>query len=318
MPATSLGFGSRWQDRGTIGYPVPELIHITIVGTKNVKAFTWLVGGPQFKFVTELSPEEFALRFADSIDKPHYFPIGGPTGATRILGKLLSHGRFSLQERCLYRNSGLPYFNGHVQPCGGGSEIVGSFSVHPIALSIMVLFLGWASIFAVIGCFIAVSSLIEGHQHALWGLLAAVAALAGLVAAVVFTTVISEKKQKMYIEFFAETFEAKLIERRNRISGFIRPVSSIPREQVDKEGSRRRLNLLPPPGIPFHCPCHPPVRLTDDIQHITPAVVEGNVIVLFVTRIIEHPKRGEGDTLSLDRGHEVLELGSFFRFAQFV
>jgi hypothetical protein len=180
-----------------------------------MKPFTWLVGGPQFKLATELSPEEFATRFTESVDKPHYILTAGHTGATPVLGKLLSHGRFRLQERCLYRNSGLPYFNGRVQPSGGGSEILGSFSVHPIVIPVMALFLGWASVFAAIGCFAAASSLMEGNRDSVWGLLAAIAALAGLAAAAVFTTVISKKKQEMYLEFFEETFGAKLIERKD-------------------------------------------------------------------------------------------------------
>ena len=179
-----------------------------------MKPFTWIVGGPQFKLVTELSPEEFATRFAESIDKPHYILTAGHTGSTPILGKLLSQGRFRLQERCLYRNSGLPYFNGRVQPSAGGSEIIGSFSVHPIVIPVMILFLGWASIFAAIGCFAAASSLIDGNRDALWGLIAATAALAGLVAAAMFTTVISKKKQDMYLEFFGQTFGATLTERK--------------------------------------------------------------------------------------------------------
>ncbi|MDT8389834.1 MAG: hypothetical protein RRC34_04920 [Lentisphaeria bacterium] len=184
------------------------------VHRENMKPFTWLVGGPQFKLVSELSPEEFAMRFRESIDKPRHIPTAGHTGATPILGKLISQGRFRLQERCLYRNSGLPYFNGCVRPSGGGSEITGSFTVHPIVIPVMVLFLFWACLFAVVGCFAAASSLIEGNWHAVWGLLAAMAALAGLVAAAIFTTVISKKKQEMYLEFFERTFGAKLIERK--------------------------------------------------------------------------------------------------------
>ena len=78
----------------------------------------------------------------------------------------------------------------------------------------MVLFLGWAALFAAIGCFAATTALLEGNRDALWGLLVAVAALVGLVGAAVFTRVISKKKQEMYLAFFAETFGARLIEQK--------------------------------------------------------------------------------------------------------
>lgn len=68
--------------------------------------------------------------------------------------------------------------------------------------------------FAAVICFATASSLLEGDRVALWGLLAATATLVGLVAATIFTTVISKKKQAMYLEFFQEKFGATLVERK--------------------------------------------------------------------------------------------------------
>jgi hypothetical protein len=180
-----------------------------------MKPFTWLVGGPHFRLVTDLSPDEFARRFEDYVDEPHWIPFGGFTGATLILGKFWPQGTFRLQQRCWYVNSALPFFHGRVEPLGTGSVIVGYFSLNPFVSAFMAVFLSWAGLFAAIGCFAAAHSLSEGNAEALWLLLATLGILVGLAAATLFTTVISKRKQEMYLEFFEETFGARLVERRD-------------------------------------------------------------------------------------------------------
>lgn len=63
-----------------------------------MKPFTWIVGGPYFKLVTDLSPEKFAREFTESVNQLSLIPTVGYAGTARIHGKLLSQDRFMLQE----------------------------------------------------------------------------------------------------------------------------------------------------------------------------------------------------------------------------
>jgi hypothetical protein len=180
---------------------------------QRMKPFKWLLDSPHLMLVTKMSPEEFARRFGESVDRPHYIPTAGYTGSSRILGTL-SGTNFKLQERCWYRNSGLPCFYGRVQPCASGSVITGSFSLNPIVKAIMVVWLSLALLFSAIGCVLTASALFEGSHKAIWGLVGALGAMVLLSLAALCMSVIGRKKEDMYLKFFNETFEASLVERK--------------------------------------------------------------------------------------------------------
>ena len=177
-----------------------------------MKPFKWLLDSPHLKLQTRLSPEEFTGTFARCVGRPQYIPTAGYTGSSRILGTL-NGTSFKLQERCWYRNSGLPYFHGRVQPVVSGSEISGYFSVHPLVKPFMVVWLSMALMFSGVGCFVAASAMIGGSQNAIWGFLASLGAIVLLSLAAVFMKVIGKKKEEIYLIFFRETFGASLIER---------------------------------------------------------------------------------------------------------
>jgi hypothetical protein len=177
-----------------------------------MKPFKWLLDGPHLKLKTELSPEQFIDTFARCVDAPHHIPAAGYTGSSQMLGTLTGTN-FKLQERCWYRNSGLPYFYGRIQSNGRGSEISGYFSVHPLMKPFMIVWLSLALMFSAIGCFATANSLLEGTPNAIWGFLAALGATVLLTLAAVFMRVIGKGKEEMYLAFFRETFAASLIER---------------------------------------------------------------------------------------------------------
>jgi len=179
-----------------------------------MKQFQWLRGGPHFKFLSEIPPDEFVKVFAMSVDKPFYFSTG-LIGSTPFLGTLLPHGRFRLEQPGWYLQSGMRYLNGCVRPSGSGSEITGSFSANPFVILIAGLGLGIVFTFGAVGCCAGAASLFRGNPNALWVMLWALPALVGSALAAVFSTVISEADRDTYSDFFRQKFGAELVEIRD-------------------------------------------------------------------------------------------------------
>jgi hypothetical protein len=78
----------------------------------------------------------------------------------------------------------------------------------------MVVFLSTGLLFGIAVSISAAVILLQGDYQSLWWFVGAGTATLALGAASVFTSVISKKKENMYITFFREKFGARVIERR--------------------------------------------------------------------------------------------------------
>ena len=179
----------------------------------KTKPFKWLTGGPRLKLVTQLSQEEFVAQFERSVDRPRFTLFGDFSGSTPFIGNISDIG-FTLMRRSSWPGKGPRVsFQGQLQRTESGSEINGSFNLPIAARAFVIVWFLFAVFFSMIGCFAAVSLLLEGHRNGWWAILIAAATLGSLVFAAAFMAVLRKSEEALFLRFFAETFGASLVER---------------------------------------------------------------------------------------------------------